>query len=155
MALVSITRLHLRSLLFLPMFVWRVSAINRQLRASAGFVQGRLGNELPYGFWTMTMWQDESAMNSYRITPPHLHAMPKLLEWCDEAAVVRWNQESSELPDWEAAEKKMAESGRLSKVNHPSAGQQAGRLDFIRNKAELCAAADAQMHSGRAAGASA
>jgi hypothetical protein len=32
--------------------------------------------------------------------------------------------------DWNTAEKKMAESGRLSKVNHPSADQQAGRLDF-------------------------
>jgi hypothetical protein len=58
--------------------------------------------------------------------------MPKLLEWCDETAVAHWNQESAELPDWETAERRMAESGRLSKVNHPSAGQRAGRLDFIR-----------------------
>src|SRR5258705_203311 len=29
-------------------------------------------------------------------------------------------------------EKRMAESGRLSKVNHPSLDQQAGRLDFYR-----------------------
>ena len=27
-------------------------------------------------------------MNAFRITPPHRDAMPKLLEWCDEAAVV-------------------------------------------------------------------
>ncbi len=74
-------------------------------------------------------------MNAFRITLPHRDAMPKLLEWCDEAAVVHWNQESAELPDWETAERRMAESGRLSKVNHPSADQRAGRLDFIRKKA--------------------
>jgi hypothetical protein len=66
---------------------------------------------------------------------PH-HAAPsarnaELLEWCDEAAVAHWNQESAELPDWKTAERRMAESGRLSKVNHPSIDQQAGRLDFI------------------------
>jgi hypothetical protein len=82
----------------------------------------------------MTVWQDESALNAFRITPPHRHAMPKLPEWCDEAAVVHWNQESAEVPDRETAERCMAESGRLSKVNHPSAAQRAGRLDFMRKK---------------------
>jgi hypothetical protein len=48
-------------------------------------------------------WQNEGAMNAYRITPPHRHAMPKLLEWGDEAAVVHWNQESAELQDWKTA----------------------------------------------------
>ena len=76
-------------------------------------------------------WQDEAAISAYRITPPHRHVMPKLLEWCDEASVVHWNQESAELPDWKTAERRMAESGRLSKVNHPSVDQQAGRLNFI------------------------
>jgi len=74
-------------------------------------------------------------MNAFRITLPHRDAMPKLLEWCDEAAVVHRNQESAELPDWETAVRRIAESGRLSKVNHPSADQRAGRLDFIRKKA--------------------
>jgi hypothetical protein len=83
----------------------------------------------------LTVWQDESAMNAFRITQPHRDAMPKLLEWCDEAAVVHWNQQSAEVPGWETAERRMAESGRLTKVNHPSADQPAGRLDFIRKKA--------------------
>ena len=78
----------------------------------------------------LPVWQDEAAMRAYRITPPHLHAMPKLLEWCDEASVVHWNQEPSEPPDWKTAERRMAESGQLSKVNHPSLDQLAGRLDF-------------------------
>jgi hypothetical protein len=58
--------------------------------------------------------------------------MPKLQKWCDEAAVAYWNQESGELTGWHTAERHQAESGRLSKVNHPSVDQQAGRLHFIR-----------------------
>ncbi|HKB42477.1 MAG TPA: hypothetical protein VKD72_38980, partial [Gemmataceae bacterium] len=82
-----------------------------------------------------TAWQDEGSMNAYRITPPHRKAMPKLLDWCDEAAVAQWSQESAALPDWETAERRMADSGRLSRVTHPSADQQAGRPDFIRKRA--------------------
>jgi hypothetical protein len=41
---------------------------------------------------------------TYRITPPHRHAMrAQFLEWCDEAAVVHWHQQSAELPDWRTA----------------------------------------------------
>jgi hypothetical protein len=99
--------------------------------AASGSSCGKQG----FAFWTLTAWQDEAAMSAYRITPPHRHAMPKLLEWCDEAALVHWNQESAELPDWKTAERRLAESGRLSKVNHPSIDQQAGRLDFIGKNA--------------------
>jgi len=62
-------------------------------------------------------------MNAYRTSGAHRQAMPKLLNWCDEAAVVHWTQESAEIPEWQQAELHMSEKGRLSKVNHPSAAQ--------------------------------
>jgi len=81
-------------------------------------------------FWTLTVWRNEEDMKAYRIAPPHLQAMPKLLGWCDEAALAHWNQDGAEFTDWKTAEGRLAESGRPSKVNHPSADQGAGRLDF-------------------------
>jgi hypothetical protein len=42
-------------------------------------------------------------MNSYRTQRPHLAAMPKLLSWCNEAAVVDWTLASSALPSWQEA----------------------------------------------------
>jgi hypothetical protein len=49
--------------------------------------------------------------------------MPKLLEWCDEASVVHWHQDTAELPDWQEAHRRMMEEGRRSKVHHPSPAQ--------------------------------
>lgn len=59
-------------------------------------------------------------MRAYRSAGAHLKAMPKLLNWCDEASVAHWEQESVELPSWSEAHQKMATQGRMSKVKHPS-----------------------------------
>jgi hypothetical protein len=134
MPFIAVTRLRLRAFRFVPLFGWYTWRSFTQAKRAPGNLAARVRTAESLAFWTMTAWQDEAAMNSYRITPPHLRAMPKLLEWCDEAAVVHWQQESAELPDWKTAERRMSESGRLSKVNHPSIDQQAGRLDFIAKK---------------------
>jgi len=62
-------------------------------------------------------------MNEFRTTAAHRAAMPKLLQICDEASVVHWTQETSELPSWEESHRRMVADGRLSKVNHPSPNQ--------------------------------
>jgi hypothetical protein len=51
--------------------------------------------------------------------------MRKLLDWCDEAALVRWAQESPDLPAWEQAHVRIQQQGRPSKVNHPSEAHRA------------------------------
>ena len=135
MPLVAVTRLRIRSVRFVLPFGWYTWRSFRQAKRAPGNLGVKLRKAEGFAFWTLTAWQDEAAMSAYRIRPPHRHAMPKLLEWCDEAAVVHWNQESAGLPDWKTAETRMAESGRLSKVNHPSIDQQAGRLDFIGKNA--------------------
>jgi hypothetical protein len=54
--------------------------------------------------------------------------MRKLLEWCDEAALVHWTQDSQQPPEWTAAREKMQAIGRTSKVNHPSEDQRGFRI---------------------------
>jgi hypothetical protein len=135
MPLIAVTRLRIRSVRFVLPFGWYTWGSFRQAKRASGSLGVKLRKAEGFAFSTLTAWQDESAMSAYRITAPHRHAMTKLLEWCDEAAVVHWNQESAELPDWRTAERRMAESGRLSKVNHPSIDQQAGLLDFTGRNA--------------------
>ena len=54
------------------------------------------------------------------VAGPHGQVMRRMLEWCDEAALVRWEQESGEAPDWREAHRRLQTDGRRSKVNHPS-----------------------------------
>ena len=76
----------------------------------------------------MTAWKDEAAMNAYRTGGAHRNAMPKLLNWCDEAAVVHWTQGSSEVPFWHEAQQHMVKEGKASKVNHPSSAQASNHI---------------------------
>src|SRR5258708_25764057 len=112
MSLVAVTRLRVRSLRFLVPFAFYTLRSCRQAKHATGNLGVNVRRAEGFAFWTLTAWQDEAAMSAYRITPPHRNAMPKLLEWCDEASVVHWNQ-AAELPDWETVERRMADSGRL------------------------------------------
>src|ERR1700676_4026327 len=117
MALISVTRLRVRSFIYLPQFVWDTFKSMRQVERSSGFLGGRLLVNAKSVFWTMTAWKDEAAMNAYRTGGAHRKAMPKLFKWCNEAAAVHWTEESSDIPVWQAAQQHIAEEGRLSKVN--------------------------------------
>jgi hypothetical protein len=71
-------------------------------------------------FWTRTVWTTESPMRSFMLAGSHRQVMRRLLEWCDEAALVHWEQETAQEPDWQEAHRKLQVDGRRSKVNHPS-----------------------------------
>src|ERR1700680_753483 len=103
MALIFVTRLRVRSLIYLPQFLWETFKSTRQVVRSSGFLGGRLLVNAKSVFWTMTAWKNEAAMNAYRTGGAHRRVMPKLLNWCDEAAVVHLTQESSEVPPWHYA----------------------------------------------------
>ena len=128
MALISVTRLHLRSVRYVPPFIWHTLASSRQVQRAPGFLGGVLAGDTAWGSWTITAWTDEAAMRAYRNTGAHFRAMPKLLRWADEAAFVHWQQESSRLPEMEEALRRIVAEGRLSKVNHPSPAHAAKRI---------------------------
>jgi hypothetical protein len=91
------------------------------LRTCAEFPKG--GSVLPdrsLTFWTLTTWESNAHMREYMTHGSHRTAMPHLMHWCDEASVVHWDQPGDGVPAWSEADKRMRESGRASKVNHPS-----------------------------------
>lgn len=121
MGFVSVTRLRLRSAWFLPRFAWHALGSVRQCRQAHGFLGGSLLPDRKLTFWTMTLWRDQAAMRAYMAGGAHLQAMPKLLDWCDEASVVHWTQDGDAPPGWDEADRRMRTQGRASKVRHPSA----------------------------------
>lgn len=124
---ISASRLRVRNLSYLPSFLRYVVAINRQVERAPGFLGGRLLYESGNTFWTLTAWEDEPAMRNFQTSGAHQLAMPKLLEWCDEAAVAHWGQPFTNLRDWQAVHQRLIADGRMSKVHFPSRDHRIGK----------------------------
>jgi len=123
MVFISVTRLRIRSFRYLLPFLWNILWTTRQTVRSPGFLGGRLLRDAHLTFWTLTAWEAGAAMRRYRDSGEHRRVMPRLAEWCDEASVVHWTQESSDLPSWQEAHRRMVSEGRLSPLTHPSPNQ--------------------------------
>lgn len=121
MPVVSVTRLRVRSWRFLPGFAWFAFRSGREASNADGNIAAQVMNDRHRTFWTATIWATEAAMKNFMLAGAHREAMHKLLDWCDEAALVRWTQEGSELPTWPEAHHRLQTEGRRSKVDHPSA----------------------------------
>ena len=130
MAFNSITRLRLRSFFTLPAFLREAQASAAQAGRSAGFISGALLVEGRMVFWTRTAWEGEDAMKAYRDAAAHRTVMPKLVDWCDEAAVAHW--EGEPVSDWDAIYARMAAEGRSSRVRRPTAAHMAKQFSPLK-----------------------
>jgi hypothetical protein len=126
MPFVSVTRLELRSLRYLPALIWDTYAIRRQASRSPGFIAGTLPAEPLRTFWTLTVWEDKASMLRFRNSDQHLRSMPRLLRWCDEASYAHWEQAERSLPSLAEAHARLLASGVRSKTLKPDRGT--GRL---------------------------
>jgi hypothetical protein len=125
MAVVSITRIRVRSWSYLPAFFVQTLRIAWQAARADGSLAVMLLRDRRNTFWTATTWSSERSMKVFMHAKPHGPTMRRLLEWCDEAALVHWTQAGAELPPWEEAHRRIQHEGRPSKVNHPSAAHTA------------------------------
>ena len=123
MPLVSITRLRVRSLRYLPAFLINAFRSAQQAKAASGNLAVSLLSDARFTFWTRTVWNDEQSMRAFMITGAHRSVMPRLLHWCDEASVAHWLQDSPEPPSWQEAYRRLQKEGRRSKVDNPSDAQ--------------------------------
>ena len=128
MPLISITRLRVRSWRYLPAFLFYALSSARQAARSEGNMAVKLLRDADNTWWTSTSWDAETSMRKFMLMKPHGVAMRKLLEWCDEAALVHWSQPEPALPSWTEAHRRMQSEGRTSKVLHPSPEHLAFRI---------------------------
>lgn len=120
MPLVSVTRLRVRSWRYMLPFVFFALRSSRQAKVAEGNLHVALLRDAQSTFWTRTVWTTETAMKSFMLSEPHRQVMPRLLDWCDEAAVVHWVQDTDQRPDWYEAHDRLQQEGRRSKVRYPS-----------------------------------
>jgi hypothetical protein len=123
MTLVSVTRFHLRSVRFMPLFMLHANRTIAQIRKADGFVAGTVQRAADQAFWTMTLWRDELAMRAFGASGAHRKAMPHLAEWADEASFAHWMQSGGDLPDWPEAVRRLRDEGRSSLLRHPGASR--------------------------------
>jgi Domain of unknown function (DUF3291) len=128
MPLISVTRLRIRSIWFMPAFFFYTLRANWQARAAMGNSAVQLLPDAQRTYWTCTQWSDLKAMRAYVGSGAHREAMRRLAHWCDEASVVHWEQTAAGLPGWDEAHRRMQQDGRPSKVNHPSAAHLAYQI---------------------------
>src|SRR5262249_54226830 len=115
MPVVSVTPLRVRSWRFLVPFLFFALRSSGQAKRAEGNLGVSLLRDANLAFWTRTVWNTEAAMNSFMLSGPHRQAMPRLLNWCDEAALVDWAQETDQPPDWQEAHRRIQLEGRRSK----------------------------------------
>lgn len=124
---VSVTRLRVQSIWFMPLFALHAMRSSAQAMRSEGIVHFSTRLEDPFTHWTKTVWKEESDMKRFRNSGAHQLAMRILSGICSEASYTRWQQENAEIPTWEEAHKALLENGKLSKLKKPSAFHLAGR----------------------------
>lgn len=129
MAFISVTRLRVRSWRYMPAFVVYAMRSASQAKNSPGNLDTQFRKTMGLTFWTFTAWKDKASMTAYRSKDAHKQAMPKLRDWCDEASVANWSQESAALSGWDYATSQMAAIGRLSSVSNPSDIQSRGEIN--------------------------
>lgn len=95
-----------------------------QAKRAEGNLHASVMRDQNSAFWTRTLWKSEEAMKAFMLSGAHRGAMPKLLDWCDEAALVSWTQDSDAAPDWSQAHLHLQQEGRRSKVRHPAAAHE-------------------------------
>jgi heme-degrading monooxygenase HmoA len=126
--IVAVTRLHLRSVRFIPRLNWDAWKIKRSLEKTPGFLGGKVLSDRKRAYWTMTIWKDLDSMSVFRNSGVHAAAAQMLDKWCDEASVVHWETEDQQLPSWKEAHRRMTEGGKLSPLRFPSANHKARRF---------------------------
>jgi hypothetical protein len=122
MPFVSVTRLHVRSWRYLPAFlVASLRALFQAKRRREIFLRPSSAMRIsPSGRARYGTENQACVALCFRAPTGD---MPRLLDWCDEAAVVHWTADDAQPPSWPEAHRRLQADGRPSKVKFPSEAQ--------------------------------
>jgi quinol monooxygenase YgiN len=97
----------------IPRLLLYNARIWRQLRRSAGLVGYSLRARLAANeFWTLSVWEDETALQAFVAAPPHTAVMKALAPHMGATRFTRWTVKGSDLPlQWPDALKRGEPAG--------------------------------------------
>jgi len=89
--LVMASHLPLKRIISTVRFFRGVSAIREQLATADGLVGYTLrAKPLARDYWTLSVWQDETALRAFMRTPPHVGLMTSLRPFMGPTRFVTW-----------------------------------------------------------------
>src|SRR4051794_36544972 len=110
--IISVTRLQFPSLgMLLPFIVYSFEPQTQVKRSPSDTATAAMRDQHG-GCRTRPVWRDVESMRAFMASGAHRQAMPKLLDWCDEAALVHWEQDTPTLPEWDEAHRRLVTQGR-------------------------------------------
>lgn len=97
--------LPLKRLWRVPSFLIQTIRITSQLERSSGLMAYSLNAELFTGrFWTLSVWENESALQAFVHAAPHVETMRTLIPHMGPTRFVRWTVRGAHLPvRWDEA----------------------------------------------------
>jgi hypothetical protein len=89
----------------IPWFLLHTMRIMNQLPKTRGLVGYSLRAQLlAKRFWTLSVWEDESALTGFVHAQPHARTMDVMMSHMDETKFVTWSVKGSEIPpSWDDA----------------------------------------------------
>ena len=83
----------------IPWFLLHSARIRQQLRASSGLIGYSMRAHLAAKrFWTLSVWEDEAALQAFVAAPPHAAVMKALVPHMGGTRFARWTVKGSDLP---------------------------------------------------------
>jgi hypothetical protein len=100
--------LPLRNSWRIPWLLLYSVRIRRQLRATSGLIGYSLRAQLAAKrFWTLSVWEDEAALQGFVAAPPHVAVMKALVPHMGATRFTRWTVKGFDLPpEWNDALKR-------------------------------------------------
>jgi hypothetical protein len=91
-------------------FLFHTVRIMNQLKRWRGLLgYSLLAQLLAKRFWTLSAWEDESALRGFVEAQPHLHTMAVMAPHMDKTKFFRWTVKGSEIPPhWDDALRRWA-----------------------------------------------
>ncbi len=85
--------------------------VSGQLAESGGLIGYALdANVLSWGFWTLSVWEDEESLRRFVQRNPHGKVMMDLLPHMGQTAFFPFKVDGSSIPpDWEGTKRRMRE----------------------------------------------
>jgi hypothetical protein len=120
MPIIVVARLRLKDPSLLDEFFTRATGVLELAQK----MDGNLGADaLAQGqdvWWDVTAWQGRAQIETFMKTEPHLSTIGLVDHLCSEASFVDWEQDSSELPDWQTSWRRLVADGRSATLTNAS-----------------------------------